>query len=40
MAQTWKDEDISNTEYDEDPSEIEAREMEEVLYEEYTQTQI
>ena len=28
----WKDEDISNIEYDDDPSEVEARDMEEVLY--------
>jgi hypothetical protein len=36
----WKNKDISDIEYDNDPSEIEAREMEEVLYEEYTKTQV
>jgi len=36
----WKNEDISNIEYDDDPSEIEAREMEEVLLEKYRETQV
>ena len=28
----WKNEDISHIEYDDDPSEVEARDMEEILY--------
>jgi len=28
----WKNKDISDIEYDNDPSEIEARDMEEILY--------
>jgi hypothetical protein len=31
----WKNEDISNIEYDNDPSEVEARDMEEILYCQY-----
>ncbi len=32
----WKDEDISDIEYDNDPSEIEALQMEDLLYESFT----
>jgi|TARA_B100001964_G_scaffold96418_1_gene108030 predicted metallopeptidase len=32
----WKDEDISDIEYNNDPSEIEALQMEDLLYESFT----